>query len=333
MELKSYLIEKNLSQIKNYSFILLYGENKGLIDELKVSLKNFFNYEPINFFQDELIKNERLLSSEINNLSLFGKNKLIIIHEANDKILSQIKDNFTKTNNVVLVLSNVLDKKSKLRDFFSKEKSCVIIACYNDNERSLMEFIKKELNDFKNLDLNLINLIINNSNSNRRVIKNELQKIKACFVDKKLDAVKINKLLNYRENDDFSSIRDATLNGDKKKLNLELSSLSINNENILLFFNYLSSRLLKLYETRIIEKKCKNIEQALEQLKPKLFWKEKDAFVSQLNKWNLKKINIALINLGKFDKDIKKNFNQINDTMLKQLLINLCEIASSPSKA
>ena len=46
-----------------------------------------------------------------------------------------------------------------------------------------------------------------------------------------------------------------------------------------------------------------------------------------------KKINIALINLGKFDKDLKKNFNQINDTMLKQLLINLCEIASSPLKA
>ena len=45
--------------------------------------------------------------SEINNLSLFGKNKLIIIHEANDKILSQIKDNFTKTNNVVVVLSKV----------------------------------------------------------------------------------------------------------------------------------------------------------------------------------------------------------------------------------
>ena len=44
----------------------------------------------------------------------------------------------------------------------------------------------------------------------------------------------------------------------------------------------------------------------MELLKPKLFWKEKNAFINQLNKWNLKKINIALINLGKFDKDLKK---------------------------
>ena len=81
----------------------------------------------------------------------------------------------------------------------------------------------------------------------------------------------------------------------RKNLNFEFCSLNINNENVLIFFNYLSSRLLRLYETRIIEKKLKNIEQAIEQLKPKLFWKEKDAFLYQLNKWNLKKINIALI--------------------------------------
>ena len=330
MELKSYLVEKNLSQLKDYPFILLYGENRGLIDGLKLSIKNFFDYESVNFFQDELIKNENLLSTEINNLSLFEKNKLIIIHEANDKILSQIKDNFTKTNNIVVVLSGILDKKSKLRDFFSKEKSCAIIACYNDNERSLIDFIKRELNDFQNLDLDLTHIIINNSNSNRQVVKNELEKIKACFANKIIDPEKINRLLNYRENYDFSIVRDAALNGDKKKLNLEFSSLSINNENVLIFFNYLSSRLLRLYETRIIEKKCKNLEQALGQLKPKLFWKEKDAFVTQLNKWSLKKIDIALISLGKFDKDLKKNFNQVSDIVLKQLLINLCQIASNP---
>ena len=333
MELKSYLIEKNLNHIKDYPFILLYGENRGLVDELKSSIKSFFDYETINFFQDELIKNEKLLSSEINNLSLFGKNKLIIIHEANDKILFQIKENFKKTNNLVVILSGMLDKKSKLRDFFLKEKSCAIVACYNDNERSLIEYIKKELKDFQNLDLTLINMIIINSNSNRQVVKNELEKIRSCFVNRKLDREKINSLLNYRENYDFSSVRDAALNGDKEKLNFEFCSLNINYENILIFFNYLSSRLLRLHETRIIEKRLKNVDQAIEQLKPKLFWKEKNVFLYQLDKWNLKKINIALLKLNRFDEDLKKKFNQNADTMLKQLLISLCEIASSPLEA
>ena len=101
----------------------------------------------------------------------------------------------------------------------------------------------------------------------------------------------------------------------------------------MIFFNYLSTRLLRLHETRITEKKLKNIEQAIEQLKPKLFWKEKDAFLYQLSKWNLEKINIALLKLSKFDQELKKNLNQNNDTMLKQLLLNLCEIASNSLKA
>ena len=53
MELKSYSIEKNLNQIRNYPFILLYGENRGLVDVLKLSIRNFFDKEIINFFQDE----------------------------------------------------------------------------------------------------------------------------------------------------------------------------------------------------------------------------------------------------------------------------------------
>ena len=51
MELKSYLVEKNLNHIKDYPFILLYGENRGLVDELKSTIKNTFDYEPINFFK------------------------------------------------------------------------------------------------------------------------------------------------------------------------------------------------------------------------------------------------------------------------------------------
>ena len=39
-------------------------------------------------------------------------------------------------------------------------------------------------------------------------------------------------------------------------------------------------------------------EKGLTCIPTKLFWKEKAAFVTQLNKWSLKKINIALINLS-----------------------------------
>ena len=39
MEIKSYIIENNIEEIKDYPFILLYGENRGLTNFLKQSFK------------------------------------------------------------------------------------------------------------------------------------------------------------------------------------------------------------------------------------------------------------------------------------------------------
>ena len=91
MILKSFLLEKNLSLIDNYNLILFYGENIGLKDEFKIGLKKkYYRYEQILFDQDEIIKNEKLLNDQVNNVSMFNENKLIFINEISYKILPKI---------------------------------------------------------------------------------------------------------------------------------------------------------------------------------------------------------------------------------------------------
>ena len=81
MIFKSFLVEKKLSLLDNYPFILFYGENIGLKDEIKFEIKKkYTTFEQINFNQDEINKNERLLDEQIYNSSLFNENKLIF-HE------------------------------------------------------------------------------------------------------------------------------------------------------------------------------------------------------------------------------------------------------------
>ena len=58
MILKSYIVEKNISSLNNYSSLLVYGENVGLKDDIKeIVKKENKDAEVINFFQDEIIKN------------------------------------------------------------------------------------------------------------------------------------------------------------------------------------------------------------------------------------------------------------------------------------
>ena len=78
MILKSFIIEKNISILDKYSLTLIYGENIGLKDDIKIEIKKFFKeYEQISFDQNEILKNEKLLNEQLNNISLFNKKKLI----------------------------------------------------------------------------------------------------------------------------------------------------------------------------------------------------------------------------------------------------------------
>ena len=73
MIIKSFLIEKDLSLTDDCNLLLFYGENIGLKDELKSKIKKkYSSFEQITFGQDEIIKNEKLLYEQINNVSMFN---------------------------------------------------------------------------------------------------------------------------------------------------------------------------------------------------------------------------------------------------------------------
>ena len=72
MEEKSYIAINKINEIIKNKSILIYGENKGLMNVFKKLLKkSLIHYEVINFFQDEIIKNQNLLINEMSNISLF----------------------------------------------------------------------------------------------------------------------------------------------------------------------------------------------------------------------------------------------------------------------
>ena len=62
MILKSYIIEKNVELLNNYQATLLYGENNGLKEDIKLKIKNLNkNAEIINFFEEEILKKKKCL--------------------------------------------------------------------------------------------------------------------------------------------------------------------------------------------------------------------------------------------------------------------------------
>ena len=124
MIIKSFEIEK-IKSIKN-SFILVYGSNDGHKNQIiKELFKKNFKGEVIRFEENEILTNHEKIISNLMNESLFDEEKLIIISRASDKILKLINEIIDRKIDKIKIIinSDTLEKKSKLRSLFEKKKT------------------------------------------------------------------------------------------------------------------------------------------------------------------------------------------------------------------
>jgi len=328
---KSYLIEQNLETINKNKVFLFYGENEGLKEDFKKNIKLISkSKEIISLLLDDVMTNENLLINEILNKSLFENKKIIFIDQINDKILITIEKIIEKISdeNIILFAKN-LDRKSKLRNYFEKSKLCGIVACYQDNEITIKRIITDKLKDYQGVSNHVINFIVQNTGLDRSKVNNEIEKIKSCFLNKKIDLEKIDLLLNIKTNDDFNDLKDEALKGNKNKTNRLLADTVFEAENSIYYLNLINQRINKLFEIEKMKQENSNIENIISYLKPPVFWKDKSIIIEQANKWNQNKINLALKKTFDIELQIKTNSSIKNNLLIKNLIVELCQVASS----
>jgi len=326
---KSYLIEQNINLLDKNLF-LFYGENLGLKNEIKDKIKfQNKNAEIINLSQDDIISNIDNFVNEILNISLFDEKKIYFINQVNDKILDAIKIIEPKIDSQKFYLmSELLDKRSKIRNYFEKSNNCGVVACYIDDEISFKKIIIKRLKNYKGVTTENINLISDKCNLNRDKLKNEIGKIYTFFLEKNIDKKKLEILLDNKINNDFSLLKDEAFNGNKIETNKLLSDTIIDSEKNVLYLNIINQRLLKLNEIfKLIGQT--SLEKAIDMLKPPIFWKDKPAFLKQAKKWNMNKIKKILNKTYSLELEIKSNSIVNKNILLKKLLIDICNLANA----
>tara|TARA_B100000941_G_scaffold286360_1_gene259785 strand:- start:70 stop:1065 length:996 start_codon:yes stop_codon:yes gene_type:complete len=328
---KSYLVEDNLDLI-NKNINLFYGENIGLKNQFKDIIKDKFknkNYETLNFDQEQILKNLNILTSEINNKSLFGNKKIIFINNVNDKIFNFIEEISSDLEDISIYLfAELLEKKSKIRNFFESSEKFGIIPCYEDNDISVKKLINKKLVGFTGLSSQNINLILNNTNSNRSKVLNEINKIINYFTDKKIITEKLEQLLDPRINENFNSLRDNSLAGNKKETNKLLGDTIIEEEKNVYYLNIINQRLIII--KKINEQvKGSNYQDVINSIKPAIFWKDKPTVLIQAQKWNLDKLKKILYLTNSLEITIKSNSMINKNVLMKKLIIDICQTANS----
>ena len=304
--------EINKINLNKYNFYLFYGENEGYKNEIiKNKFEKLYSNKVCKYDEKEILEKKGEFFNSILTKSFFENEKLIIISRATDKIKDIIEEILLKKiDDIKIILSaSILEKKSKLRNYFEKNKDTICIAFYADTNQTLSGIAINFFRENKiSLSQETINLIIERCKGDRENLSNELKKIENyAKSEKKISAGDILKLSNLAENYNASELTDNCLAKNIKKTANILNENNYSNEDCILIVRTLltkAKRLLKLQEE---VKKNKNIEQVITNFKPPIFWKDKEIVKQQINHWPLEKINNMIENINEIELLIKKN--------------------------
>ena len=323
MILKSYDVHK--INLKTNCLLLFYGKNEGFKNEATNNLIKNKN-EIARYEEKEILENINNFIESIISKSLFESEKTIIIKRATDKIIKVIDEIESKNINDVKIIFNSenLEKKSKLRSLFEKNKKYICIAFYPDTEQTLAklsyDFFKK-----KNISISPsnVNLIINKCNGDREVLLNELKKIEYFSKNgKKITEENISKLTNLLENHSISELVDNCLAKNKKRILSILNENNFSNDDCIIITRSFIIKAKKLLTLSTSYETNKNIDLTISSAKPPIFWKEKEITKQQIYKWKPKNIKKLIYTLGETELQIKKNINNsinlITDFILNQ---------------
>ena len=310
MIIKQFDIKNKID--RKIKYYLFHGVNRGLIEEtINTIFKKKFSENIINYDESEILNNADNFKESIFNKSLFESTKTVIINRATDKIFLHLKDIIENDPDDIwlIINSSILDKKSKLRNFFEKQSNTIASAFYEDNYQSLINFSQNFLRD-KNIKISLeiLNLIIERSKGDRINLKNELEKITLFSNNNNpINLNQIKRLTNLAENYDLSELVDNYLAKNEKKTLKILNENNLYDEEIIKIVRLLIQRLKRLNSIKMILKKNNNLDQILASFRPPIFWKDKEIIKHQLKNLTLEKIKFLIVEINHLELNIKKN--------------------------
>ena len=329
MILKHYQLS-NINNIKS-NYYLFYGENEGLKTEaINIIKKSGFTKNVYRYDESEILNNYDNFLNEVTNKSFFEQNKLIIISRVSEKIYTLIDEikNAEIDDVKIIINSGKLDKKSKLRQNFEKQKDLICIAFYEDDNKTLASLAYKFFQDKKiSISREITNLLVERCRGDRNNLKNELSKIELFLKDKKnITQEQLLNLTNLAENYSFSELVDACLSKNVNKTVRIINENNFSSEDCVSIIRTFLAKSKRLLLLKQMNNENNNLEKNISDFKPPIFWKDKEIVKQQFKHWTLESIENLIFFINDIELILKKNninsVNILNDFILSQVKVS-----------
>ena len=303
MILKYSYFEKS-AFLTEKKFFLFYGPNFGKIESCVKILKSKLNslgrtIKFLNLFQDDFLNHSFTeIVNQNNQDDIFGNKTSLIFSLSDLRVSSEIIKVITSQDlNIqnIIFKTGPIQKSLKIRKFFEDSPDCLIVPCYEDSLLEKKEVIMKV---FRNENIEISsdhkNLLASLLSSERLSLLNELNKLVIYVKTTKKNIINASSILIDNNSQDLNNLVYLLASKKKNDFWKEFLKLQQTFSDEIKFINIFSKHLEKILFVKDKISLGSTPLNAMKSLRPPIFFKQEETFLSQIDLWSFKNLRKAI---------------------------------------
>lgn len=286
---------------------LVYGPDQGMVGErgrdiAKQTVPDLTDpFTTATLTMNDIMLEPMRFWDEVSATSLMGGDRLLWIRDADDKLTPLLKSYLEDPNAgcFVLLEAGDLGTKSPLRALCEKAETALSVACYVEEEQDLSREISRWVSgEGYSISSDALQLLSANIRGDRAIARREVEKLVTYMVSAQQRAIREQDVLAVASDTRAEStdmLLMAVASGYLPKALGAWQTLKSEGTSAVLVLRSLQSHFRKLYQARLLhENEHMSFETALNQLQPKIFFKNIGPMNLQLKRWTLRELEAAL---------------------------------------
>lgn len=322
--------------------VLVYGPDSGLVSErlknLAASVVDDLQdpFRVVEISAGELRSDPARLADEAAAISFTGGQRLVRLRDCSDA-LSSIFTSFldeTPGDAMVLLEAGDLSGRSSLRKLFEKCPKAAALACYQDADSDVASVIRESFaGSGRRVAPDAMAYLVANLGDNRQLTRRELEKLVLYMGpgNEEVTLTDVEACIGDNAALGLDEIAMAVTNGDLPVLEKKLARSLREGQNAIAILRRVSGHMQRLHLVAGMTAEGTPLEAACKKLRPPLFWKTKDSFVTQARNWTPQSLSKALGKLMRTEADCKSS-GQPADLLLSRCLLELAANAPRPRR-
>jgi DNA polymerase-3 subunit delta len=325
---------------KATSAVLFYGSDAGLVSERAAGLAKRVAAaadppgEILRIGEEDLDNDPDRLVVELGTIPMFGGRKIVRTAQSRKINAAMLKPLIEggKIEGFLIVEAGALRADEGLRALFEKAEGAAAIGCYADEARELDGLVNEVMGANKlAMSPEARRMLIARLGNDRALSRAEVEKLALYALDRgKVEEADVEAIVGDASELAVDKVITAAVAGRARAAVEECGRAVASGESPQYVIIALMRQLQRLHRVRLAMDAGQSMDDALRALRPPLFFKQKDAFVRQLELWSAAKLSRALERVGETQKATRSGSqaSSMDEAVLTEaLLLDIARLA------